>query len=41
MANTAFSAPGIWNPSQDLPVRIKKLRDEYFDFFLSYSKCEL
>ena len=32
MANTAFSAPGIWNPSQDLPVRIKKLRDEYFDF---------
>lgn len=29
----ACGAAGIWNPSDNLPPRVKKLRDEYFSFY--------
>ncbi len=29
----ACGVTGIWNPSENLPPRVKKLRDEYFSFY--------
>jgi trans-4-hydroxy-L-proline dehydratase len=31
--NSANSVATLWNPTENLPTRVKKLRDEYFSFY--------